>query len=1000
MTETGTVATANAPDVRREIRLSLVLAGGSSLAIYMNGVAQELLQLVKGSSPHLGWEELDPSARAYRKVLGGDEQHPPPTRVIVDIFSGTSAGGINALFLAKALARGLDMSGLTNLWIQTGDFVGLLNDVEGLDKQREGAAERAATRAKEGLPAVGAVLDDIPHARKPKSLLSGDVMYVQLVEALAALDCQPDGTRLVDGIDCYLTTTDLRGTPVKLTIANRREEVPADELVLKARFRFRQGTAGALGLDHDDLDEEHQPLLAFAARATSAHPVAFHPAQWKQCTDLYTDPEGRAWVKELSEELDRYLEPNLTGDLTTRWFSDGGDIDNKPFSWALEPLRFRRADVPVTRKVVFVEPDPSRPDADDYMSRVLPKLAEYTAGTFSLGRQETIRQDIEDIQTRNDSVARLSEATEQLFAREPSDVLASLSQRYRFDTGDPLDTTDRWHAIRAVLVDARSNISRAWRDQSAASIIADGGSATYAFERYRYQTVVQLIAAIAQRVNERERADLIAARCADDPQFDPATLPAPPILADVAAVVEAAVARLYPVPDDGSAPSPRQFLVDFDIWFRLRRLTFLECLLASWQRDDGHAADFGLARGLRGELNTIYFDLRNELEDIDAGDGMSLLAGDVDAMVEFLQLLKLRLNSHDIPDHASYTTLGDSSINARKVIAPDDRPDESSLDLRAALTEAWANYDRYDQFVLPMWSVAQGEMNQIEVVRISPFDATQLLHEGDGRAKLGGTVLGHFGAFLDEDWRRNDILWGRLDATEVILGHILRSVEHGPEADETEAPEARVRRLQQAILEEYVIPEQPIPGRPSADDLRSVLKVDANGTDGLHALAKQALDNFCTEGVSTPADVAEAFYELLHTSWTVDHESVGDRKKQKAGFVLRASRVVGRLLRYQKVNPWPDPDATGEAAKPGKASFVASFAGSTVRSVLRGSFPDGWRKLAWVVGVVAGVGIGVWGIVHAIDLDAGAFGVAAVAWSPSSWPSWPSPCGTARGPDA
>ena len=465
------------------------------------------------------------------------------------------------------------------------------------------------------------------------------------------------------------------------------------------------------------------------------------------------------------------------------------------------------------------------------------------------------------------------------------------------------------------------NISRAWRDQSAASIIADGGSANYAFERYRYQTVVQLIAAIAQRVNERERADLISARCDDDPEFDPATLPAPPILADVAAVVEAAVARLYPVPDDGSAPSPRQFLVDFDIWFRLRRLTFLECLLASWQRDDGHAADFGLARGLRGELNKIYFDLRNELEDIDAGDGMSLLAGDVDAMVEFLKLLKLRLNSHDIPDHTSYTTLGDSSINARRVIAPDDRPDESSLDLRAALTEAWANYDRYDQFVLPMWSVAQGEMNQIEVVRISPFDATQLLHEGDGRAKLGGTVLGHFGAFLDEDWRRNDILWGRLDATEVILGHILRSVEHGPEADETEAPEARVRRLQQAILEEYVIPEQPIPGRPSADDLRSVLKVDANGTDGLHATAKQALDNFCTEGESTPADVAEAFYEMLHTSWTVDHESVGDRKKQKAGFVLRASRVVGRLLRYQKVNPWPDPDANGRGGQAGQGEL-------------------------------------------------------------------------------
>ena len=32
--------------------------------------------------------------------------------------------------------------------------------------------------------------------------------------------------------------------------------------------------------------------------------------------------------------------------------------------------------------------------------------------------------------------------------------------------------------------------------------------------------------------------------------------------------------------------------------------------------------------------------------------------------------------------------------------------------------------------------------------------------------KLGGNALAHFGGFLDENWRLNDILWGRLDTAE------------------------------------------------------------------------------------------------------------------------------------------------------------------------------------------------------------------------------------------
>jgi hypothetical protein len=38
-----------------------------------------------------------------------------------------------------------------------------------------------------------------------------------------------------------------------------------------------------------------------------------------------------------------------------------------------------------------------------------------------------------------------------------------------------------------------------------------------------------------------------------------------------------------------------------------------------------------------------------------------------------------------------------------------------------------------------------------------------------GPLRLAGVSLGHFGGFLDRAWRRNDMLWGRLDAAERLI---------------------------------------------------------------------------------------------------------------------------------------------------------------------------------------------------------------------------------------
>src|SRR2546423_1359459 len=126
--------------------------GGVSLAIYINGVAQELLSLVRATAPTSAGsdellvqdQQLKGAEKVYRElgqylVCGWPNPPDPPseqrwvrTRFVVDVISGTSAGGINGVFLAKALARNQKMDGLKNLWLEEGDLGKLLNDPRAL----------------------------------------------------------------------------------------------------------------------------------------------------------------------------------------------------------------------------------------------------------------------------------------------------------------------------------------------------------------------------------------------------------------------------------------------------------------------------------------------------------------------------------------------------------------------------------------------------------------------------------------------------------------------------------------------------------------------------------------------------------------------------------------------------------------------------------------------------------------------------------------------------
>ena len=68
------------------------------------------------STEHVYWELL-------HELAAKDEVQ---TRVVVDVISGTSAGGINGVFLAKALAHDLSQQSLRDLWFKEADVSKLL----------------------------------------------------------------------------------------------------------------------------------------------------------------------------------------------------------------------------------------------------------------------------------------------------------------------------------------------------------------------------------------------------------------------------------------------------------------------------------------------------------------------------------------------------------------------------------------------------------------------------------------------------------------------------------------------------------------------------------------------------------------------------------------------------------------------------------------------------------------------------------------------------------
>ncbi|HXY71477.1 MAG TPA: patatin-like protein [Actinomycetota bacterium] len=755
----------------RELRVALVCYGGVSLAIYMHGTTKEIHKLVIASNGRDLSPERNPfpagtTEGVYWELLRHLERRDGiRTRVVVDIVSGTSAGGINGIFLAKALAGNLDQQGLRALWLRQGD-IHKLTHPHWLPLPLRFAAWGAK---------------GMFTGFRGKPPLDGDFLLRQAFGALEGMDGRrgdiggtKPATLMPPGHDLrlFVTTTDFHGYQ-RLAPAYAPIQVPSEWH--RHIYAFERTHL------HDAFGRAYNGALAFAARSTSSFPGAFPPAH---LADLDTLPA------KLPSDYDREFFPTyrLAGRRPEdAWFVDGGVLDNFPFRAAIRAIFGMPASSEVDRRLLYIEPDPGAKKAAAAAGPGEPGFLATVFGSLSsIPATQPIAGALLDLRDFNHRVDRVE------------DVIDQAQQAIEKAVGDAGDTVARQEAptLNGALHEAAA------RQQSSYA----------AYVRLKVRSVLDGMASAA------------AALC----DFPAGT--------DQAAFVTDAIKRWAesgPLRDEIPPDSEEvvDFLKTFDLGYAVRRLTFvLKGLNGLYATADDTPDPPSRAQldevkrllwGMIARITEPTDDLR--LGSVPADESVlpviASLRERVRKVFTLSEIDRCLATPADTWDGVVETFVEDRTSQIDTVRSALDEYLNKRLDgigaemlqrIRDA-TKDWGDAGRrlvvryegfplWDAVLYPMQKVADlGELNRVEVVRMSPDDATLLTPTGN---KLSGVTLHHFGAFFDTDGRANDYVWGRLDGAERLVWLLLHDRTGDPAAFDRDAYVEYARRAFEAVTRE------------------------------------------------------------------------------------------------------------------------------------------------------------------------------------------------------
>lgn len=730
---------------QKELRLALVCYGGVSLAVYMHGVTKEIWHLARASRAFNAHEAepLTGTAAAYREFLEAIARNNAlRLRVLPDILTGASAGGINAIFLGQAIATGQSLEPLTDLWLENAD-VSQLTDPEAkpmwrfakiwaqpvvdwyLNRPGNVVSESVSPETRQE---VREKVSGLVRGRWFHPPFSGHRFSEMLFEAFETMASQKKGKPLLPPdhpIDLLVTTTDFRGHTQLLRL-NSPPVVHETEHRLPIRFRssITEDGTSALG---DPME------LVMAARATASFPGAFPPLRLSEIDRLAM--EKRHDWKSRDAFLERIMPVHSReGSLDTVSLIDGSVLVNAPFGEAIAALGGRQSQREVDRRFVYIDPRPDRVStANDDESSPIGFFGAIFGSLSTIPREQPIRDDLERIEQQSRDAQRLRRIMVALRPEIDGAVEKLFGYTFFLDRPTPKRLAN-------------------WRARAQQAAADKAGFAFHAYAQTKFTAIVDRLARIAH---------------AAAPELS---------LAEPGLIAERLRSHLGGVGLDtlasekgGASKSAIAFFQSHDVAFRVRRLQLLARRASrEWEVDPDIPDDaLDVARERIYAILTLY----NE--------------ADEPAMqnADFRKLARAVL--HDpgaVLDHLARTRLlpeTDARAEAMLASALEDMP----RNLRQRMLLTYLGFPYYDIATLPLLQRERlDEFNPARIDRISPEDARSI-REGGTQATLRGIEFYNFGAFFSRAYRENDYLWGRLHGAERMIDIVASTLDESlPEA--------------------------------------------------------------------------------------------------------------------------------------------------------------------------------------------------------------------------
>ena len=776
----------------KELRFALVCYGGVSLAVYMHGVTKEILKLVRASrdfhtftnhrQPNLTYadvasprDEPADTEEAYFELLRiiGETLD---LRIVVDIIAGASAGGINGVILARALAHDLNIDPLRDFWLKNSDVTELmpLHVKAGpwrkwyfrpfvwlfLWRFRKDLGGNLELKQK---------LSMFLRSRWFKPPFDGYNLTRVLYDGFSRMGdpvVGPGSSLVPSGLelDLFVTVTDFHGY-VTATPIHDPPVIQDREHRQMLRLSYREWPKGH---ENSDFDRENIPALVFAARATSSFPGAFPPMQFSEIDRLIAEHRlgWRSRVDFLYRNFRPYLLANLNPAAAS--FIDGSVLNNKPFAKAIDAIRGRPAYRQVDRRLLYIDPHPQ--GSDRRSTARVPGFFSTLKGALSdIPRNEPIHDDLAWVNTYNAEVRRL-----QLVVDSARSHIRAMAD-----------------AVAGVALDGPVTGEQVGRFRELANnrVRQETGFAYEGYLRLKLTAVIEDVAGLVGQICGYDRNTAESSRIVAVIQK----------WADLSGVSPSAAELRKPSDAAVGPPTWVKFLLRFDVRYRQRRVRFVvravnQLYTRLAEEDFGGLTSERLDRVKAGLYDALALlqpmTARAAVGEEQAGGLSREVLEAVKAVVrEIVQAMVTEPALATDPATVARmfaTTIGEAldllgndlaleSGNARTdqllVALVSGAGDAAPLPAPASreLIEHYIGFAVWDvlTFSITNWRDLD-EFDEIRIDRLSPDDA-QTLRKGGAAATLKGIQFHHFGAFFCLAYRQNDYLWGRLHAADRLI---------------------------------------------------------------------------------------------------------------------------------------------------------------------------------------------------------------------------------------